>query len=304
MKQYQRIGVFMTGSPADQIALGFAGNFAKLAQAEKIVCVYVHGGGPESIDDPNIGAEQLRQRVLGVLPSEVSSHTEIDVHAGDGFDDILRTAMERDLDLIIKGRRLPAHQSAVGAAFTKLARKAPCSVLIVPNYCQPHFSRVLVPVDFSNHSKLAFKEALEIARAGATAVGEKPQVLIQHVAHVGYGYQKLGLTFEQAMKQQETAFGPRIAEFLAGSGCSDVDLAAVQLESICMFSEDTAAAVHELAAARKMDMVLIGSRGLTTAAAAILGSTAEQILLRSPQPVMIVKEKGETRGLLEALLGD
>ena len=299
MKQYQRIGVFLTGSPADQIALGYAGSFAKLAASEKIVCVYVHGGGPESTDDPKVGVPELRERVLRLLPADVSQRTEVEVHQGQGFEDILITARDGDLDLIVKGRRLPAHQAAVGAAFTKLARKSPCSVLLVPNYCRPHFSRVLVPVDFSDHSKLSLRAALDIARAGATTVGsETPQVLIQHVASVGYGYQKLGVTFEQAMQQQEQAFKKRVQEFLVG-----VDYQGIELESFYTCSEDIAAAVHDLAAARKMDMIVIGSRGLTAAAAAILGSTAEQVLLRSPQPVMIVKEKGETHGLLDALLG-
>ncbi len=38
--------------------------------------------------------------------------------------------------------------------------------------------------------------------------------------------------------------------------------------------------------------------------AALLGSTAERILMASPIPVLIVKKKGETTHLLTALLGD
>jgi nucleotide-binding universal stress UspA family protein len=52
-----------------------------------------------------------------------------------------------------------------------------------------------------------------------------------------------------------------------------------------------------------MDMIVVGSRGLSRSAAAILGSTAERVLTCSPLPVLIVKRKGETVHLLDALLG-
>ena len=48
MKRYRRIGVFLTGSPADDVALGFASLVAKLARSQKLLCVYVYGGGPET----------------------------------------------------------------------------------------------------------------------------------------------------------------------------------------------------------------------------------------------------------------
>ena len=297
MKQYRRIGVFLTGSPADDEALGFAGRFAAVAESEKVLCVYVHGGGPEVAGGGPINIEDLRESVLGALPDEVAARTEVEVHEGHGVAEILRSARDLELDLVVKGRRLPAHEVAVGSACTKLARKSPCSVLIVPNYCRPHVSRIHVPVDFSEHSKLALNAALEIARAGATG-GEQPQVLVQTVYHAGYGYHMLGMDRDQAIAKQAEVTQQSLDEFLA-----DVDTSGVQFEAICTCSEDTAAAVHELAAARKMDMIVVGSRGLSPAAAAILGGNAERILLRAPQPVLIVKRKGETVGLLNALLG-
>jgi nucleotide-binding universal stress UspA family protein len=213
--------------------------------------------------------------------------------------EILRSARDLELGLIVKGRQLPAHQAAVGSAFTRLARKAPCSVLIVPAYCRPHISRFHVAVDLSGHSKLALEHALEFARASTADTGQRAQLLAQVVYCVGYGYHKLGMQFEQAMAAQEQATQQKLAEFLA-----DVDTSGVDFETQCTCSEDVPAAVHELAAARKMDIVVVGSRGLTPTAAVILGGTAERILLRAPQPVLIVKRKGETVGLLNALLGE
>lgn len=297
MKRYRRIGVFLTGSPADDVALGFAGRFAQLAESEKVLCVFVHGGGPETSRLETIDLEQLRQRVLDTLPEAVAGNTEVQVHEGNGVAEILRSARDLELDLVVNGRRLPAHQMSVGSAFTKLARKSPCSVLIVPNHWRPHLGRFHVPVDLSEHSRLALETALEIARA-SVAEGGQPQVLVQTVYCVGYGYHKLGMDLDQAVAQQGEVTQKKLDEFLA-----DVDTSGVQFETICTCSEDPAAAAHELASARKMDMIVVGSRGLSPAAAVILGGTAERILVHAPQPVLIVKRKGETIGLLNALLG-
>jgi len=293
MKWYRRIGVFLTGSPADDVALGYAGEFAKLAESEKVVCVYVHGGGPEAAGDESIDIAQLREKVIGALPDQVSRNAAIEVHEGQGVAEILRSARDLELDLIVKGRRLPAHQASVGSAFTKLARKSPCSVLIVPNYSRPHFSRLLVAIDCSKHSMLALESAAGIVRAS----GESPQIIAQAVGYAGYGYHKLGLSLEQAVTRQTKALQEELDEFLA-----DFDQSGLQFETVCTCSEDAASAVHELSAARKMDIIVVGSRGLSTTAAAILGSTAEQILMHASAPVLIVKEKGETTGLLNALL--
>ena len=300
MQRYRRIGVFLTGSPADDTAIAFAGLFASAARSEKLLCVYVHGGGPEigQTSAPEvIDPEKLRESILHDLPDAVGKHTDVEVRSGGGVVEILRAACDLDLDLIIKGRRLPAHQAAVGSPFTRLARKAPCSVLVVPNYCRPHLSRLLVTVDFSEHSRLALEAALDIAHA-ASAMGERPQILVHNVYCVGYGYHKLGLDFQEAMAKRGELAQRRLDEFVSGFDTSGIDF-----DTVCTCSEDVAGAVLALAAARKMDIIVVGSRGLSAAAAVVLGGTAEQILVDAAQPLLIVKKKGETTGLLKALLG-
>ncbi len=48
--------------------------------------------------------------------------------------------------------------------------------------------------------------------------------------------------------------------------------------------------------------VVIGARGRTGAAGVLLGTVTEQLIRRSPSPVLAVKRKGECLGLLRALL--
>ena len=297
MERFRRIGVFLTGSPADDIALGFAGRAAEMAKSELLLCVYEHGGGSEGEESVAVSVEELRARFHSVLREPARRIAEIELHEDGGMAGILRSARDRELDLIVMGRRLPAHQAAVGSAFTRLARKAPCSVLIVPNYCRPHVSRLHVPVDMSEHSKIALETAVDVARARA-AEGKDTQLLVHTVYCVGYGYHMVGMSFGQAMARQAEVTQKQLDKFVGS-----VDTRGARIETVCTCSEDAAAAIHELAAARKMDMIVVGSRGLSRTAAVILGGTAERVLLNAPQPVLIVKRKGETLGLLNALLG-
>ncbi|RMF84482.1 MAG: universal stress protein [Planctomycetota bacterium] len=157
---------------------------------------------------------------------------------------------------------------------------------------------MLVPVDFSEHAKMAFDLALGMVRAAAS-IGEKPQVTLLNVGTVGYGYKKVGLSLREATQQLIDKANEQLDDFLKG-----VDTTGVDVECIAMCAEDDAEAIHELGVARKVDMIVIGSRGLTASAAALLGSTTERVLVRTAIPLLVAKRKGETVGLLNALLSD
>lgn len=169
-------------------------------------------------------------------------------------------------------------------------------MLVVPNYVRPHLSRMLVPVDFSAHSKLALEQAIAIARASG---GANPQVIALSVYSVGYGYRKMGVSLAEAGQQLESVTRAALTEFVA-----DVDKAGVEFEALCTCAERVEAGVLDMAAVHKVDVIVVGSRGLSWPASMLLGSTAERILVTSPLPVLIVKQKGETVNLLNALLGD
>ena len=296
MKQFEKIGVYLTGSPADAGALGYAGTIARLAKAKRLVCVYEHN---DDDDAPPPDQADLNQAILAQLPESVRPQTEVQMLAGGGVVEVLRSARDSQLDLIVKGRRLPANQLAVvGSRFTRLARKAPCSVLLVPNYVRPHLSRILVPTDFSDHSRMALELSLEMVRS-AEALGERPQITLLTVGAVGYGYKKVGLSMRNATQQLIDTANGRLEEFLHG-----VDTSGIDVECIAMCAEDDAEAIHELGVARKVDLIMIGSRGLTASAAALLGSTTERVLVRTAIPLLVVKRKGETVGLLNALFAD
>ncbi len=292
MKALRKLGMYLNDEPGDKETLAFAGLLARLGKPDSIYCIHVRGI-EDPVDTPAPEHDRIRRQLLESLPEDMANGIEIHVSEATGLQEMLRTARDRDLDMIVVGRRLPNDQMGLGAAFYRLARKTPCDVLVVPAGARAHLSRLLVLVDGSEHSRMALETAIHIARTS----GERPQVLVQSVYSVGYGYSYTGKTFEGAAHQMETVTRTRIEEFLA-----DVDTSRVDFNVVYTCSLDIAGASYNLASAGNMDAIVIGSRGATLPAIALLGGTTERVLLNAPVPVLLVKRKGETFGFLNAVL--
>lgn len=291
MEQFNRLGLYLDEWPDDENVLTYASRIAELAHPEVIHVVYY---SRRSADDPR-GPFDHEEMLHRHLPSEIMQRVTLQIEPHRAVDLMLHAARERELDLILAGRTLPASQLATGHAFNRLARKAPCNVLLVPEGAAVHLSRVLVPVDFSAHAKMALLAGIAFVRASGEP---RPQVYVQTVFSVGYGYSKAGLTLEDAARELEEVNRRRLEEFV-----QDVDLSGLTHELYCSASDEPEAAIIQFAQARKADLICVGSRGMTTAASVLLGGTVDRLVARAPTPVLIVKRKGETLGLLDVLLG-
>lgn len=293
MQSFRRIGVFLGDSPADAGALAYACKFGELANCERLYCMYVRGSADHDLG-PDPEPKAFSERIEAALPAALRDRTTIAIRPENGIAEVLRCARDESLDLAIVGRRLPTDQLSVGTVYRRLARKCPCTVLAVPPHTYAHVSRMLVSVDGSRHSKVALKTALAIARGSGHP---NPQVVAQTIYEVKYGYRYSGKNFHEAGRAEEEARRQRNAEFLR-----DIDTTGVDFNTVYTCSEEPASAIHSVCAALKMDMIVLGSRGARTSAASILSSTVETVLVGASQPVLIVKRKGETLGLLDALL--
>ncbi|MBN2448554.1 MAG: universal stress protein, partial [Phycisphaerae bacterium] len=251
MKRFKRLGVYLDEWPDDEDVLAFTDRIAKLADSESIACVYWarHDSGTEQARDHEAFVREH-------LSPEVMARTKIEVAKHHALEAVLKIAHTQQLDLVLAGRSLPSEQVAVGNVFNRLARKSPCTVLLVPKDAHVHMARILVPVDFSDHSKLALEAALDFARESHE---HGPQVVAQTVFAVDYGYSKTGVSLEEAQQRLAEVNRKRLEEFV-----QDMDKSGVAFEIVCTCSEQPDAAVRELASARKMDLICLGSRGITS----------------------------------------
>ncbi len=180
-----------------------------------------------------------------------------------------------------------------GIVSSKIARRCPCSLLLVTQDFRSDYKKVLVPVDFSAHAAQAMQRAQELSSAPST------ELLMLHVFRVPAGYSRIGKSYEefkQIMESHARKDGRRFLDkynFPPDTPC--VYLATddgKQAELTYAFAEENG-----------VDLMVIGSRGRTAAAAVLIGSMAEKIVYRDSEiPVLIVKSKGENMKLLNALM--
>jgi universal stress protein A len=152
------------------------------------------------------------------------------------------------------------------------------------------YDLILVPVDFSEHSK----RTIEYATRLATLTGARIRLL--HVFQVpeypAAFYHGLYLEHEavrihiEAAKREATAQLSLLAEQMHANG--------LEAEPILRPGnpyEEIVKAAKELG----VDLIVIGSHGFTGLGRLLLGSTADRVLQYAPCPVLVVKDPCERR---------
>ncbi|MDP2312138.1 MAG: universal stress protein [Pseudomonadota bacterium] len=182
---------------------------------------------------------------------------------------------EVDAGLLIVGRSVTVDGApAWGPHGRALLRSAGCPVLIVPLGASLGFGRAAVGMDLSPSAleTLAFVRGLydEVVAVAALAPDDAP-------ADPEAAVEAIEAHFRSVLAERDLPV-PRL---IARAGGSPADVL--------------------LGVAAEFDLLAVGSRGLTALAAVFLGSTAERLAGRSPRPVLVVRRRGEARGLLGAL---
>jgi len=301
MYRYKRLLVELTLSARDGTTLRYAGLISRMANSEKVYFVHV----PETLEIPEELCcdypeltEPLDEAEAHIMQEVVREHfegpegIEIDyqVHEGAELVEVLRWAHQKSIDLLVVGTERTAKDREPTAE--KLARKAPCSVLVVPDGSKPRIQKILVPVDFSEHTE----DALDVAIAFASAAGI-PEIVCMHTYHVPPGFHKTGKTHEEFAK---VMLGHAEKKFREIS--SNLDQRDIQLSPVYVLDKKPFVAIRDAIADLKPDLLVMGARGRSSVAAIFLGSVTEKVLHSVEIPIVAVKRKGAGMGILDVLL--
>lgn len=138
---------------------------------------------------------------------------------------------------------------------------------------------ILVPVDFSDHSAEALKQAVELAKSFGAAI----HLLHCYPINVG-GISPYGLVLPDNFSLQlRTAAARKLSEWSEKATAEGV---AVEEILTPMLPSET---ISSTAQERGADLIVMGTRGLTGLKHVMLGSVAERTIRIAPCPVLTVK---------------
>ncbi len=203
---------------------------------------------------------------------------------------ILDYAKEQDMDLVVlgtHGRRGLGH-FFLGSEAEKVVRLSSCPVFTIRERKVPRLieevDRILVPIDFSEHSKHALRYAKQIAasydaRLQLLHVIEKviqPPFYAQEYYHDLGRMEALQQRSKEALGQfLEETEGPELSaelHVIEGRAATDITLCAKELAS---------------------DLIVIATHGLTGMEHLLIGSVTEKVVRQASCPVFTVTVYGK-----------
>ena len=139
--------------------------------------------------------------------------------------------------------------------------------------------RILVPVDFSEHTPRLLEWAVHLAREHSS------EILLLHAYHLPVEFQQLEGAylppdFWSSVKAGAEAQLEDLALQVRGQG---VGVETVAIEGYA------ASVIVEEAELRSADLIVIGTHGLSGLKHLLLGSTAERVVQKAACPVLTVK---------------
>jgi nucleotide-binding universal stress UspA family protein len=146
---------------------------------------------------------------------------------------------------------------------------------------KPDVKRILVPIDFSEHSKKALKYAVQFAEQFEASID------IMYVAEptiypTDFGFGQFGFTdLEDELEKRGGEQLDRLVKSTVPKGISVKKI----ISRGKPFYE-----INRYAKKRKIDLIIIATHGHTGMENILFGSTAEKVVRKAPCPVLIVRK--------------
>lgn len=296
---FNNVLVCLNHSSHDTTIISNACKFCKAANPKKLIFLNVikDFNIPESVkkEFPELMNNALIERekqIKALVNDNFNCDTPMDtlIMQGNETKEILRAAFALKVDLIIIGRK----RNSDSILTTRIARRSPSSILIIPEKTALAFDNVLVPIDFSDHSLLSIDQALGL-------IGDNhSKVYLQNVFQVPSSYRYSGKSYDEFAALMEDHASKDMKSLLQHIRPGNHEL-------IPIFTLDKSGnvmqAVYGQAKAMNTNIIVMGAKGRTTASAIFIGSKAEKMIrINTDIPIMVVRKKGAVVGLLESIM--
>lgn len=295
MKRFQHILAYLPPSLEGENVIAWCRMIAAAADAHKVdllSCVEDHLPNYPPIDEQDSILDHERKKLTD-WGNQFSGNaeTEVIVETDSPLKVLLNRLANGSYDLVI----LPVDDLESRLFAERLARKSPVGVLTVPSDCPPTFNSILTAIDLSDLSGLC----LEWAEAFSSLAQQETKLDALHVmtlptssrATMAISREHLrseiyhSSLFQLKKVVREESANPKKWEL----GVAENPLASVEIVKV--------------ANEKKVDLVVIGSHGRGALSVSLLGGQTAEVIRNSERPVLIVKKKNETLGILRQLIG-
>ncbi|EKB50351.1 universal stress protein [Cecembia lonarensis] len=305
MYQIKKLIVCLDQTSLDETLVRFASFIANANQTKKVYFTNVirNLNIPKEVlnEFPSLienMVEERKSQMKAVVEKSFGKNGDIEfsyvVKEGQLSKKILKLAHEKSADMIIVGRKV--NLPGTGVISQRLARRASCSLLIIPEDASPKIDRLLVPSDFSDYSKDAMEEAILIAEK----YGINTEIVCQNVFTVPSGYHFTGKSYEEFTEIMKMHAEINFKKFIRKIDTKDITITPVYTQD-----EDDDPVEDILAKAKEInaDAIIIGAKGRTAATALFIGSMAERLIQLNDQlPLLVTRPKGKNAGILDYIL--
>lgn len=305
MYQIKKLIVCLDQTSMDETLVRFASFIVGINQSKKIYFTNIirNLSIPKEVlnEFPNLiegMIDERKSRMKKTVEDHFGEKGEVEfsftVKEGQLSKKILKLAHEKSVDMILVGRKVSL--PGTGVVSQRLARRASCSLLIVPENSNPKIRRLLVPSDFSDYSRDAMEEAITIAEKS----GKKVEIICQNVFSVPSGYHFTGKSYEEFAGIMQTHAEINYKKFIR-----KVDTKGIKITPIYTKDEDDDPVEDILQMAKEIDAdgIVIGAKGRTAATALFIGSMAERLIqMNDSFPLLVTRPKGKNAGILEYIL--
>lgn len=289
----------------DETLVKFATYIAKINQTKKIYFTNIIRNLqiPKEVlkEFPNLienmveeRKSQMKEVVEKNWDSEITSEISYVVKDGQLAKKVLKLAHEKSADMILVGRKVTLPGSGVGSQ--RLARRASCTLMIIPENSVPNITKILVPSDFSEYSKDALEEAILISERN----GKTIEIICQNVYTIPSGYHFTGKSYDEFAAIMETHAEIKYKKFIR-----KIDTKGVKITPLYTKDDDDDPVEDIIKKAQEIGAhgIIIGAKGRTAATALFLGSMAERLIqLNDKIPLLVTRPKGKNAGILDYIL--
>jgi len=189
----------------------------------------------------------------------------------DPAEFILQLVKDENYDLVIIGNRAE-HQSArysLGSITEKVARYAECPVLIVKK--KPKIEKILTAIDGSRYAEKALEYAVQLAK------NYNANLALMHVEE------------DKLIR----VGGPQVEDCVGTVGECILKDAATKVEGVSFEKKleygSPADVIIKIAKKADVDIIVVGSRGLSSVRRFLLGSVSDDISMHARSSVLIVR---------------